>query len=178
MVNDRRVAAALVFLFGLVAVLAGVDVAADFREGSSPRHLLIESAVLAVGLAGSVWMALRYRAMAVETRALAVHLAASREEAQQWKRDNLALVRGLSESIDRQLDRWALTPAEKEVALLLLKGLSHKEVGAARAVGEATVRQQAAAIYKKAGLGGRNDLAAFFLEDLLQPPLTLPPPAG
>lgn len=33
----------------------------------------------------------------------------------------------------------------------------------------ATVRQQARNLYKKAGLSGRHDLAAFFLEDLLTP---------
>jgi DNA-binding NarL/FixJ family response regulator len=55
------------------------------------------------------------------------------------------------------------------VALLLLKGLSHKEVAGLREVSETTVRQQARAIYRKAGLSGRHDLAAFFLEDLLGP---------
>jgi DNA-binding NarL/FixJ family response regulator len=62
-----------------------------------------------------------------------------------------------------------LSPAEKEVALLLLKGLAHKEIAQARSITEATARQQARAVYKKAGLAGRNDLAAFFLEDLLLP---------
>ena len=38
-----------------------------------------------------------------------------------------------------------------------------------RQVSEATVRQQGRAIYQKAGLRGRHDLAAFFLEDLLDP---------
>ena len=38
-----------------------------------------------------------------------------------------------------------------------------------RSVAEATVRQQAAAIYKKAGVSGRHELSAFFLEDLLLP---------
>ena len=37
------------------------------------------------------------------------------------------------------------------------------------AVTEATARQQARAVYKKAGLSGRNDLAAFSLEDLWLP---------
>ena len=45
----------------------------------------------------------------------------------------------------------------------------HKEIASARSITEATARQQARAVYKKAGLGGRNDLAAFFLEDLLLP---------
>ena len=75
----------------------------------------------------------------------------------------------LGAAIDQQLERWGLTAAEKEVALLLLKGLSHKEIATARDVAESTVRQQARALYRKAGLGGRHDLAAFFLEDLLGP---------
>lgn len=79
---------------------------------------------------------------------------------------------GLGQAIDEQFDRWHLSPAEKEVGLLLLKGLSHKEVAEARAVTEATARQQARAVYKKAGLSGRHDLAAFFLEDLMLPTST------
>ena len=77
------------------------------------------------------------------------------------------LLRGLSDQIDRQFDRWDLTVAEHEVALLLLKGLRHKEIAAIRGTSERTVRQQAITIYKKAGIEGRTDLAAFFLEDLL-----------
>ena len=66
----------------------------------------------------------------------------------------------------------------EEVALLLLKGLSHKEIAEVRGVAETTVRQQARALYKKAGLGGRNDLAAFFLEDLLGPQPGVPTSPG
>jgi len=51
-------------------------------------------------------------------------------------------------------------------------GLSHKEIAAVRGVGENPVRQQARSLYKKAGLGGRHELAAFFLEDLLDRPDT------
>ena len=62
------------------------------------------------------------------------------------------------------------TSAEREVSLFLLKGLSTKEIAAARRTSDQTVRQQARAIYAKAGLSGRAELAAFFLEDLLLPP--------
>ncbi|MGH8595878.1 MAG: LuxR C-terminal-related transcriptional regulator, partial [Gammaproteobacteria bacterium] len=61
------------------------------------------------------------------------------------------------------------TEAEREVALLLLKGLSSKEIAAVRGVSERTVREQSRAIYSKAGLTGRAALSAFFLEDLLAP---------
>ena len=74
---------------------------------------------------------------------------------------------GLLDTIDRAFAAWMLTPAESEVAMLLLKGLSHREIADVREVGYATVRQQAQVVYRKAGLAGRHDLAAWFLEDLL-----------
>jgi DNA-binding CsgD family transcriptional regulator len=76
---------------------------------------------------------------------------------------------GLSEAVAAQLQRWGLTTSEKEVALLLLKGLSHREIATLRGTGEPTVRQQSRALYRKAGLSGRHELAAFFLEDLMLP---------
>ena len=43
---------------------------------------------------------------------------------------------GLSRSINLQLDLWHLSAAEKEVAFLLLKGLSLREIAAARHTSE------------------------------------------
>ena len=76
---------------------------------------------------------------------------------------------GLSIYIDQQFEHWELTHAEKEVALLLLKGLSLKEIATLRNITERTARQQATTVYGKAGLSGRAELSAFFLEDLLLP---------
>ena len=73
-------------------------------------------------------------------------------------------------AIERQFAAWGCTRAEQEVGLLLLKGFSHKEIARFRGGSEATVRQQAAAIYQKAGLPGRAALSAYFLEELLLPP--------
>ena len=55
------------------------------------------------------------------------------------------------------------------MALLLLKGLSLKEIAQIRATSERTIRAQALSLYGKAGLSGRAALSAFFLEDLLAP---------
>ena len=70
---------------------------------------------------------------------------------------------GLSEAFG------SLTIAEKEVTFLLLKGLGFKEIATVRNTSERTARAQSIAIYAKAGLSGRSELAAFFLEDLLLP---------
>jgi DNA-binding CsgD family transcriptional regulator len=59
--------------------------------------------------------------------------------------------------------------AERDVALILLKGLSSKEIAAVRSTSERTVREQARCIYAKTNLRGRAGLSAYFLEDLLAP---------
>jgi len=66
-----------------------------------------------------------------------------------------------------QFSQWSLTPSESEVALLLIKGLSMKEIALARHVKEKTVRSQATNIYSKSGYAGRHELAAHFIEDLM-----------
>jgi DNA-binding NarL/FixJ family response regulator len=100
---------------------------------------------------------------------LSVDLATARREAERFRAEARDALRGLGEAIDRQFVRWELTPAEREIGLLLLKGLSHKEVAAVRSTSETTIRQQALSIYRKSGLRNRSELSAFFLEDLLLP---------
>lgn len=167
---------ALFGLFGLVAILAIADLVADSGEGSSLGHALTEGAIMIAGGVG-IMIAVRHirrlraseRLAVAKVRSLDERLAATRQLAERWQRETQNLRQGLGIAIDRQLEAWSLTKAEQEIALLLLKGLSHKQVAAVRQVGEATVRQQSRAIYQKAGVDGRHDLAAFFLEGLLAP---------
>ena len=165
-----RAGAVAAFLFVAIAALIGVDVAADYRAGAATRHLLTEAGVMALALAGAAGLWLQFRSTRAEARQLSVDLAAARQEAERFRDEAHDALRGLGEAIDRQFTRWQLTAAEREVGLLLLKGLSHKEAAAARATGETTIRQQALAIYRKSGLRNRSELSAFFLEDLLLPP--------
>jgi len=173
---ERRLAGASAVVFGVVALLAALDVGADLLAGTTLGHVAAEGAIVGLGLGGFLWMLSTYRAVVRRARGLEERtddleqrLAATRVEADHWRQEAGDLIAGLGGAIDRQLERWGLSPAEQEVALFLLKGLSHKEVAELRGVSEATVRQQARALYRKAGLSGRHDLAAFFLEDLLGP---------
>jgi DNA-binding CsgD family transcriptional regulator len=84
----------------------------------------------------------------------------------------------LKNGMDQQFEAWGMTAAEREVGLLILKGLSHKEIASLRATTEATVRQQAQAIYRKASLPGKTAFSAYFLEDLFTPDLTMPDAAN
>lgn len=62
---------------------------------------------------------------------------------------------------------WGLTPAERDVALFAIKGLSTQEIAAMRTTSEGTVKAQTAAIYRKAGVSGRPQLLSLFIEDLM-----------
>ncbi|MBW2360836.1 MAG: helix-turn-helix domain-containing protein [Deltaproteobacteria bacterium] len=96
-------------------------------------------------------------------------LAANEVERNHWRARATRLLHGLGSEIDSQFERWSLTPMERQVALLLLKGLGHKEAASVLDRSERTVRQHAVSVYRKSGLAGRAELAAFFLEDLLLP---------
>ncbi len=171
--SEGRFFAAGLVAFLAVAVLGVVDLASDLSEGASIAHVATEGGIALVGLIGATLMTRRLVASAREARQrsaeLAARLAETERAAAQWRAEAEEHLEGLGAALDRQFERWSLSAAEKEVALLLLKGLSHKEIADARSISEATARQQARAVYKKAGLSGRHDLAAFFLEDLLLP---------
>jgi len=153
----------------LLAVGAGgaVDLALD--ASPSGLHVAFELGLLAAALGGITWLWLewaRARRALAGIRAVADSRGAERDA---WRARAESLLRGLGAAIDAQLARWELTPAERETALFLLKGFGHKEIAALLGKSERTVRQHAVAVYRKSGLAGRAELAAFFLEDLLLP---------
>ncbi|MEZ5319146.1 MAG: LuxR C-terminal-related transcriptional regulator [Vicinamibacterales bacterium] len=156
-------------LFAAIVVLIGVDLAEDSSTGAASGHLGIEAIVMVLAAAGIValWRGLR-QAQARVAR-LDADLERARLEAARYREEAADALRGLGHAIDAQFDRWALTPAEREVGLLMLKGLSHREIATVRTTSEATVRQQALSIYRKSDLRNRSELSAFFLEDLLLP---------
>ena len=63
--------------------------------------------------------------------------------------------------------KWQLTPAECDVALFAIKGLSTREIAEARNTSEGTVKAQTAAIYRKAGVTGRPQLLSLFIDGLM-----------
>ncbi len=71
------------------------------------------------------------------------------------------------ELLQERFDDWALTPAERDVALFALKGMSIQEIAGLRATSEGTVKAQTNAIYRKAGVNGRPQLLSLFIDDLM-----------
>lgn len=136
------------------ALFFAYDIAADFMDDSENlSHIVIEFLVFV-----AVSIVLLNELRRVRHLKAAVH----------HERDKTARLSGeLLAVMHSQFDNWGLSPSESEVALLLIKGLSMKEISAARGVKEKTIRQQATGIYAKSGYAGRHELAAHFIEDLM-----------
>jgi len=71
------------------------------------------------------------------------------------------------ELMQDRFEDWGLTPAEMDVALFSIKGMSTAEIAALRQTSEGTVKAQTNAIYRKAGVSGRPQLLSLFIEDLM-----------
>lgn len=158
----------------LVAIAVGgaVDLALDRPATPWSFHVLFELGMLALALGAVAYLWLGWRGAGRALEGTRRELEARGAERDRWRVRAEKLLLGLGEEIDRQLREWELTPAERETALLLLKGYGHKEIAALQQKSERTVRQHAVAVYRKSGLSGRAELSAFFLEDLLLPAST------
>jgi DNA-binding CsgD family transcriptional regulator len=92
----------------------------------------------------------------------------------QLRRASSAFMQLLSE----RMSEWGLTPAERDVALFAIKGLSTAEIAALRATSEGTIKAQTNAIYRKAGVTGRAQLISLFIDDLIDKDATGAPDAA
>lgn len=81
------------------------------------------------------------------------------------------------ELLEERFIEWALTPAERDVALFAIKGMTTAEIAQLRNTSEGTVKAQTNAIYRKAGVAGRPQLLSLFIEDLMDDTLTVKAPA-
>ena len=165
--NERMIVS---IVLSLLIIFSVIDFFEDRAQGASGATLFndVTDMFLPMALLIYIW---RFKPFfqRQRTKGLETDLARKNADLHHWKTIAANYIEGLSKSIDEQLGHWQLTQAEKEVALLLLKGFTLRELAELRGTSERTVRQQATRVYEKAGLRGRAELSAFFLEDLMLP---------
>lgn len=156
--------ALLILMQMICAVFFALDAASDIIDlgaaAWSSWHIVVET-IAAAAL---------FVAIAVEMRVL-FHLVTRQKR---LARAVTAAAGGLHDLVEAYFADWMLTAAERDVAWLTLKGLSIQEVATIRGCAEGTVKAHLNAIYRKAGLSGRNALLALVVEDLLGGELAAP----
>lgn len=158
-----------VLAVGAFVALMTLEVVTETDE-LDVADVLVDGLTTALLIASATGVSLltgRYHAAQEEKEVLMRDLQLARAEGSAWRDRAQSYLAGLGEEIEKQFEIWSLTPAEREVGLLMLKGFSHREVASLRGTTEATVRHQARSIYQKCGLAGRGAFCAYFLEDLL-----------
>ncbi|WP_260025200.1 helix-turn-helix transcriptional regulator [Ruegeria conchae] len=81
---------------------------------------------------------------------------------------NLQMAQGeFFRMLELQFDRWNLSAAERDVALLTVKGLSVAEIAKLRETSEGTIKSQNNSIYRKANVKSRTQLLCVLIDELL-----------
>ena len=153
----------------VIMVLNFFDVLTDISLGVPQWHIIEECMIVLVSGIGAVLLFWEIRRRTHYMLDMRNHLRVSHQQLQHMTEEMKAARHQYSELINNQFDQWQLTMSEKEVSMLLLKGLSFREISTLRETKEKTVRQQASTIYDKAGVNGRHEFAAFFFEDFVTP---------
>ncbi|MCV2865766.1 helix-turn-helix transcriptional regulator [Albidovulum sediminicola] len=147
----------LIVLQGFCAVFFLIDIAHDFMEYRQPDFSLLHSsleltanlALLAGAAVEGIFLAGLLRRQAHAERALSAASGA------------------LHDLMEQYFEDWGLTVSEADVAAFTIKGYSIAEVAQMRGSAEATVKAHLNAIYRKAGVTGRSQLASLLIEDLM-----------
>lgn len=150
-------------------LLLGLEIGTE-NDDIELADVIVDALTLALTIAAAVGcavLAVRWQQQRDEREALLLELEAARIEGAHWRSQLRDQFDGVRSAIELQFDAWSMTEAECDIGILMLKGLSHKEIANLRGTTQTTVRQQAGAIYRKASLPGKNAFCAYFLEDLL-----------
>tara|TARA_R110002110_G_scaffold66978_1_gene182983 strand:- start:70949 stop:71464 length:516 start_codon:yes stop_codon:yes gene_type:complete len=153
--------------FGVIMLLNMADVLTDISLGVPTWHIVGESLVVLAAASAMLYLIFDMRQRTRRLEQLSQTLSDSDRQLANITQEMSNARHSYSETIQRQFTDWQLTDSEQQVALLLLKGLSFREIAAVRSTKEKTVRQQASTIYAKSGVDGRHAFAAWFLEDFL-----------
>lgn len=154
---------AVIFIIVLSLI---VDMVFDIRDGIPVSHLWHEGILILLCLSVLLLQSLSLKRQREELAVSAEKIRQGEIERAEFQKKIQHVSKDFSQVVEEEFQRWNLTEGERDVAILLVKGMSMKEIAETRHTSEATVRQQAASIYRKSGQEGRSRLTAYFLEDL------------
>lgn len=170
--NEKQIRWALAGVgLGFYTLILALEIVTE-QDDFEFFDVLVDAVALFLTIGSAVGVALLVQRMHVqheEKMALIRDLDIARSEGDDWRAKVQSHMAGIRIEMEKQFEEWGMTAAEQEIGMLILKGLSHKEVASLRGTSEATVRQQAQAIYHKSNLPGKTAFSAYFLEDVFSP---------
>lgn len=155
--DERRAIAlaAVILLQAVTALFFLADVVSDFWQDGRLEdfHMWLELLATFALIGGVVFLMVELRQVMTRLANLDRSVRAAQGE--------------MAEVIDGFFRDWGLTPSERDVALMVLKGIDNDTIASMRGTAPGTVRAQCTSIYAKAGVDGRAQLFSVFMEELL-----------
>lgn len=155
--RERRAVAlsTIILLQALCAIFFIGDVIYDLNQGDhlDDIHLILEGIAAIALIAGVIYLMHELRDLLNRMASMEFGLRIARGEM-------ISLIEGF-------FDHWQLTPSEREIAFLILKGIDNDSIAKMRGTAQGTVRAQCTQIYAKAKVDGRPQLLSIFMEELL-----------
>jgi len=139
----------------------------DISLGVPMWHVFSESLIVLVSGFGALFLVKDIRSRILNTVRLKQELVFSDEKLRNISQAMKNARHADRHIIHNQFEQWHLTLSEQEIAMLLLKGLSFKEISSVRNTKDKTFRQQASVIYSKANIEGHHDFSAWFLDNFM-----------
>lgn len=149
----------------ICAVVFLLDVLADFSRMSVMDWHLVPEALASLALIAGIAFQLVYLKQLLQRKASlerSVGMASS----------------ALQTIIESHFDEWKLTASERDVAALMVKGLSISEIAKVRGSADGTVKAHLNAIYRKANARNRAEVLSHIMDTLIDKPLLDPAKSG
>lgn len=167
-VFNKKILFSGIVLFGAYFLLAVDDIIDDVHDNVPAIHIAANLAFLSAAIFALIfYIRISYKEIKAEIDRRGRITDRAIQDSEELTTQVATLKSGVTKTINSHFIIWLFSEAERDIAFLLLKGFSFKEIGNIRSTSEKTVRDQATRIYKKSGTKNRAEFVAFFLEDLL-----------
>ena len=143
------------------AIVFFADVTRDVVESGGPNLGMIPEALASLAL----FVGIAFEAVFL------VHLLRRKASLERSVGMASSALQGVIES---HFDEWKLTASERDVATLMVKGLSISEIAGVRGSAEGTVKAHLNAIYRKADARNRAEVLSHIMDTLIDKPLLGP----
>lgn len=148
----------------ICALIFVADVLRDLANLDGPVWELLPEALACLALLGGIFFEAVYLVQLLRRKEKLEHSVSLASAA-------------LHEVVEKHFDDWVLTPSERDVAGLMVKGLSIIEIAGVRGSAEGTVKAHLNGIYRKANARNRAEVLSHIMDTLIDKPL-LPPGEG
>ena len=153
LVITAKIIAFSFFVFDIIFDVRDHIVEAKLYETFELIHLLFEGfAVLAIGT--GIWFTFQF-------------LQVLKEQAKEAEQNLYYLRTDFDSLLNKKFESWGFTDAEREIAILVLRGFTNAQIAELRETKVGTVKVQIHKLIQKANSASRTDFMAVFMDEFL-----------